>query len=456
MRGASGFIEAMELPGWDTFNSWYADALIWLRGEVLVWAAFAQLGAVLAALGAAWFAARPLKAGLALVAEMTAIHPIVRRAARVFQPLSLPLVWLILQWVSVAVASGAGWPHRLIAITVSLLTAWVVIRLATGLLASAAVARMVALIAWSIAALSILGLLTPLMAALDAASFNLGSLRLSALIVLKGILTLALLLWLAAAAGRALEARVRAVDSLTPSVQVLITKLVKILLVTTAIVAGLSAVGIDLTAFAVFSGAVGVGIGFGLQKVVSNFVSGIILLLDRSIKPGDVIAIGETYGWINSLNARFASVITRDGVEHLIPNELLITERVENWSFTHRRVRVRLPIGVAYKTDLRQAIALCIEAAQAVERVIETPTPQCLLMGFGDNSVDLELRVWIRDPQNGVANVRSDVLLQVWDRFREHGIEIPFPQRDVHLSADAPVPVVMAAAKKTPARKRKS
>lgn len=446
----------MELPGLDTFKAWFAEALVWLRGEVLVWATFAQAAAVLAALGAAWFAARPIKAGLAHLAEKTQIHPLARRAARVFQPLALPIVWLVLQWLSVSVASGAGWPNRLITITVSLLTAWVVIRLAAGLLASAAVARMVALIAWSIAALSILGLLTPLMAALDAASFNLGSLRLSALIVLKGILTLALLLWLASAAGRALEARVRAVETLTPSVQVLISKLVKILLVTVAIIAGLSAVGIDLTAFAVFSGAVGVGIGFGLQKVVSNFVSGIILLLDRSIKPGDVIAIGETYGWINSLNARFASVITRDGIEHLIPNELLITERVENWSFTHRRVRVRLPIGVSYKTDLHKAIALTIEAAQAVDRVIETPAPQCLLMGFGDNAVDLELRVWIRDPQNGVANVRSEVLLQVWDRFREHGIEIPFPQRDVHLSADAPVPVVIAGAGKAPAKRRKS
>ncbi len=446
----------MELPGWDTFKAWFAEALVWLRGEVLVWATFAQLGAVLAALAAAWFAARPLKAGLARLAEKTTIHPLARRTARVFQPLALPVVWLTLQWLSVAAASGAGWPHRLIAITVSLLTAWVVIRLATGLLASAAVARLVALIAWSIAALSILGLLTPLMAALDAAAFNLGSLRISALIVLKGVLTLALLLWLAAAGGRALEARVRAVETLTPSVQVLIAKLVKILLVTAAIVAGLSAVGIDLTAFAVFSGAVGVGIGFGLQKVVSNFVSGIILLLDRSIKPGDVIAIGETYGWINSLNARFASVITRDGVEHLIPNELLTTERVENWSFTHRRVRVRLPIGVAYKTDLHKAIALAIEAAKACERVIETPAPQCLLTGFGDSAVDLELRVWIRDPQNGIANVRSDVLLQVWDRFREHGIEIPFPQRDVHLSADAPVPVVIEGAKKASTKRRKA
>ena len=446
----------MELPGWDTLKAWFAEALVWLRSELLVWGIFAQLATVLAALAAAWFAARPLKAGLARLAENTTIHPVARRAARIFQPLALPVVWLTLQWLSVAAASGAGWPHRLITITVSLLTAWVVIRLATGLLASAAVARMVALIAWSIAALSILGLLTPLMAALDTAAFNLGSLRLSALVVLKGVLTLALLLWLAAAAGRMLEARVRAVDTLTPSVQVLISKLVRILLVTAAIVAGLSAVGIDLTAFAVFSGALGVGIGFGLQKVVSNFVSGIILLLDRSIKPGDVIAIGETYGWINSLNARFASVITRDGIEHLIPNELLITERVENWSFTHRRVRVRLPIGVSYKTDLHKAIALSIEAAMACERVIETPAPQCLLTGFGDSSVDLELRVWIRDPQNGVANVRSAILLQVWDRFREHGIEIPFPQRDVHLSADAPVSVVLEEAKNAPTKRRKA
>ena len=189
-------------------------------------------------------------------------------------------------------------------------------------------------------------------------------------------------------------------------------------LLTLAVVVGLNSVGIDLTAFAVFSGAVGVGLGFGLQKVVSNLISGVILLLDRSIKPGDVIEIGGTYGWITRLNARFVSVATRDGIEHLIPNEDLITQRVINWSYSDEKIRLHVPVGIGYGCDVRQAMALCIEAAKDVQRVLETPAPICLLKGFGESSIGLELRLWIHDPRNGITNVRSDVMLGIWDRFR--------------------------------------
>jgi small-conductance mechanosensitive channel len=143
--------------------------------------------------------------------------------------------------------------------------------------------------------------------------------------------------------------------------------------------------------------------------------------------------VGETFGWINHLSARYVSVITRDGIEHLIPNEVLITERVENWSYSDNLVRLKLPIGISYKADVRLAMALCVEAAKTTPRILENPEPRCLLKGFGDSSVDLELRVWIDDPPNGRSNVLSDVLLGVWDRFHEQGVEIPFPQRDLHL-----------------------
>ncbi len=208
----------------------------------------------------------------------------------------------------------------------------------------------------------------------------------------------------------------------------------------------MSTVGIDLTAFAVFSGAVGVGIGFGLQKVVSNLISGVILLMDKSVKPGDVITVGETYGWINTLGARYASVVTRDGTEYLIPNEDIITQQVVNWSYSNNAVRLKIPIGISYKADVRKAIALCLEAAAEVERVVDQPKSVCLLKGFGDSSVDLELRIWISDPQNGVSNVKSQVLLLVWDKFHAHDIEIPFPQRDLHIRSAEPVPVVSKAA----------
>jgi len=239
---------------------------------------------------------------------------------------------------------------------------------------------------------------------------------------------------------------------LSPSMRVLFGKLTHTVLVALAVLAGLNAVGVDLTALTVLGGAIGLGLGFGLQKVISNFVSGIILLADRSIKPGDVIVVGNTYGWVKQLSARYVSLVTRDGKEHLVPNELLITERVENWSYSDNNVRVRVPIGISYNSDVRRAIELVLEAAGESPRVLKSPSPNCLLTGFGDSSVDLELRLWINDPEEGVGNVQSDVLLRVWDKFHENGIEIPFPQRDVHIKSVPPegVPVPAPSAPSAP------
>ena len=180
------------------------------------------------------------------------------------------------------------------------------------------------------------------------------------------------------------------------------------------------------------SGAIGVGIGFGLQKVVSNFVSGIIILLDESIKPGDTISLGDTFGWIRELRARFVSVITRDGREFLIPNEDFITTQVVNWSFTDDLVRLDVPFGVSYDSDPHEVSRLAIDAAANVERVVTIgKSPVCWLKNFGDSSLDFVLRFWIKDPQNGLTNIRGKVMLALWDAFKENGIEIPFPHREV-------------------------
>ena len=195
---------------------------------------------------------------------------------------------------------------------------------------------------------------------------------------------------------------------------------------------GLNIVGLDLTALTVLSGAVGVGIGFGLQKVVSNFISGIIILLDRSIKPGDTISLGETFGWIRELRARFVSVITRDGREFLIPNEDFITREVINWSFSDEYVRLDVPFGVSYSSDPHEVSRLAIEAASSVDRVDTTrKKPVCWMVGFGDSSIDFKLRFWIRDPQQGLTNIRGKVLLALWDAFKENGVEFPFPHREI-------------------------
>jgi small-conductance mechanosensitive channel len=188
-----------------------------------------------------------------------------------------------------------------------------------------------------------------------------------------------------------------------------------------------------LTAFAVFSGAVGIGIGLGLQKSIANLFSGVLLLMDKSIKPGDLITVGDTYGIVESLNARYASVKRMDGTEHLIPNENLIGQEVINWTHTDKLIRPDIVIGVHYQSDVRKAMELCVQSAIEVQRVLDSPEPECLLIGFGDNSVDLKLRFWINDPERGVINVKSEILLGIWDKFREHDIEIPYPQRDLHI-----------------------
>ncbi|HEX4506617.1 MAG TPA: mechanosensitive ion channel domain-containing protein [Alphaproteobacteria bacterium] len=343
------------------------------------------------------------------------------------------LILLLLVWAGRLAFHEAGRHARLLHLAENLALAWVVIRFTSGLVRNHRIATAIAIAAWLLAALNIVGLLDPAIHLMDSMGVTIGHFRLSLLLVVKSIIFLTVLLWAANISSRVIEQRLTTFQTMAPAMQVLAAKLAKVVLITLAVVIALNAVGIDLTAFAVFSGAIGVGIGFGLQKVVSNLISGVILLLDRSIKPGDVIEIAGTYGWITRLNARFVSVSTRDGIEHLIPNEDLITQRVTNWSYSDEKVRLHVPVGIGYRSDVRQAMALCIESAKDVKRVLEAPAPICLLKGFGDSSIDLELRFWIRDPRNGTANVRSEVMLGIWDRFRENDIELPFPQRDLHI-----------------------
>lgn len=344
-----------------------------------------------------------------------------------------PAFWLLFQTIGIIVFSFIDLPAKLITITANLTAAWVAIRFFSAFVRNVIFSKFIALTVWTIAALNIVSWLDPTVKLLDSVAFSVGELNISLLTVIKGLITLGLLLWFAVSISNLAERHIRNVSSLTPSLQVLLTKLVKIALITFAILIGISSVGIDITALAVFSGAVGVGIGFGLQKIVSNFISGIILLIDRSIKPGDVIEVDDTYGWINKLSGRHVSVITRDGKEHLIPNEDLITQRVINWSYSSKRVRLHIPFGVSYKADPHKVRELALEAASKVSRLLSNPAPVCLMKEFGDNSVNFELRVWIDDPSNGVSNVISAIMFELWDAFKASNVEIPFPQRDVHL-----------------------
>ena len=215
--------------------------------------------------------------------------------------------------------------------------------------------------------------------------------------------------------------------------QVLAVKFLQVSLYGAAFFVALKLVGVDFTGLAFLSGAIGVGLGFGLQKVVSNLVSGIIILLDKSVKPGDVISLNDTFGWINALGARYVSITTRDGKEYLIPNEDLITGQVVNWSHSNEFVRLDIFFGTSYGDDPHLVRRIAVEAALSVTRVLSDRPPVCHIVGFGDSSVDYILRFWISDPTGGLTNIRGNVYLALWDAFKANGISIPFPQREVRV-----------------------
>ena len=281
-----------------------------------------------------------------------------------------------------------------------------------------------------------LGGLQPLLATLDRASLAVGTRRLSILGLVNALVVIVVLFAVARLANKVLTHSIGKMGRLDVSQRTLVQKLAGIAVIVVAALIGIDLLGIDLTALAVFSGALGLAIGFGLQKTVGNLLSGLILLMDRSVKPGDVIVVGDTFGAVSKIGVRAVSVVTRDGKEHLIPNEQLMVEPVENWSYSSRNVRIHIPVGVAYSTDLPLAQKLMIEAATSAERVLKSPAPTVWLRGFGDSSVDHEILAWISDPEAGVGNVQSEILNRLWLLFQKHEIEIPFPQRDIHIRTE--------------------
>ena len=367
----------------------------------------------------------------------------------------------ILLWISVEAMQAVTWISRsyLIGIAAKLCTAWVIISIASRLIRNRFMAKTIALIAWTVAALSILNLLPQTISGLDSIGIQMQGIRLTPLLVVKSILTVSTMVWLALLLGRFADNRIKTSEDLNPSLQVLLGKLIKAALMIIAVLAACSFVGIDLTALAVFSGAIGLGIGFGLQKVVSNLISGIILLVDKSIKPGDVISVGDTYGKINELAARYASVISRDGREYLIPNEDLITSQVVNWSYSSDLVRIDLDFGVTYEASPHMVRDLAKAVAATHKRVQAVPPPVCHITEFADSSINYKLRFWIRDPGQGTVNVRGDVFLLLWDGLHEAGIDIPYPHRDVamrgpvkvELTSPPPKPKRQTRAKRTKA-----
>lgn len=286
---------------------------------------------------------------------------------------------------------------------------------------------------WGLVTLHVLGLLPVIIEVLDEYALTFGKTRFSLYTVTSFVLSIALLSLVALWLNNAMQAMLRRSQLLDDSIKIVLNKVSRFVLLTLAVVIAMTTAGIDLTALAVFGGALGVGLGLGLQRIVSNFVGGIILAFEESIRPGDVISIGSNFGVVVGLHARYIQVHDRDGRDVLIPNETLLTAEIVNWSHGDRNVRFRLPVQISYQNDPQVAMDILEQAARETERVLADPPPVARLLGFADNGINLELRLWVNDPENGVNNVRSDVYLRIWREFMARGIVIPAPQREVRL-----------------------
>lgn len=359
-------------------------------------------------------------------------------ALALMTPLALYLVLTVIR-----VGLGAlDRPVAIVSAAISLMSAWLVIRAVTLIIRSHFWSTLAFYIVWPIAALDVFGLLDDVIAQLQALAIPLGEtsegepVSLSLFDVLRTMIYFGLLFSVASFAGRAIDRQLQQSDEISPALSALISKVLGVLLPVLALLIALQMTGFNLATLAIFSGAVGIGVGLGLQKTVSNFAAGFTLLADKSIKPGDAIEVDGQFGWVTGMQARYVSIRTRDGTEMLLPNDHFINNGVTNWSKSDHIVRMHAPFGVSYNTrDLKKVQSLAIEAAKTVNRVVSERDPVCNVMEFGDSSVNFDLRFWIRDPQNGQANVRSDVYLAIWDRLHEEGIEIPFPQMDLHVKA---------------------
>ena len=400
-----------------------------------------ELGVLLLAAAGAFLVHRTVGQGLAARAEEGDEYTVRYLALKTLQRILFPISMLLGVLAGRALLQFQDSPVTLLDLAVPLLVSLASIRLLIYFLrktfrpgpAVKAWENLIATSIWIVVALHLLGWLPAVLKGLDGMAMQVGSTRISLLATLKLVLALALLWLLAQWLGRVIENRISRAEYVNAGMQVALVKLSKFILLVLVFLLALDAVGIDLTALTVFGGALGVGLGFGLQRIASNFISGFIVLFDRSIRPGDVITIDNKLGWVQELRARYVVVMDRDGVERLIPNETLITNEVINWSYSDRNVRMKIPVSISYDNDPEQALALLAEAAKANPRVLADPAPTTRLMAFGDSGVELELRVWIQDPEAGLGSVRSDINLAIWRAFKDAGIVIPYPQRDLHI-----------------------
>jgi small-conductance mechanosensitive channel len=399
---------------------------------------YLQFGLMLAAAGIAFAADATIRSRIDMTSFAMGWPLPLRHFVRVLVGSASTAVFAVLVIAERVAMYHSTWPSRsyLLVVAAKLALAWLVIRLVTSVIRNAFIVQLVSLTAWVVAALSIIGQLDPAIAALDSVAIVLGGLRLTPLLVIEFGALLIGALWLTNIASNFVESRINQSTDLTPSIQVLLVKMIRVGLMVLAITIAMGAVGINLSALAVFSGAVGVGIGIGLQKIVANFISGIILLADKSVKPGDLVTIGDSSGRISAMKTRYISVAAGDGREFLIPNEDLVTQKVTNWTYTDKNTLVKVAFGTNYDADPRLVCKLAVDVAAAAKRAIKGKPPNCILTEFAEAGMKFALTFWIADP-DGMDNVKSDVMLALWDAFKREGIRVPYPVREIRIRGGA-------------------
>jgi small-conductance mechanosensitive channel len=404
-----------------------------------------QLAVMVAALALGLWIARLLRRGIVPPEAPDGWRDRVREFAWLGAPYAAVLLVL-------AAAGGLmhvlGTPDRVVEIAVRLIALLLLIRIVVYVfrVSMGARARLkgwgttITFLVWAFLSLHLLGWGETLIGLLDGIGINAGQTRISVWSVMKLLVTVSLFIVVALWIARWFERHVLKLDALAPNMRIGIAKFTQAFLVGLSVLVGLNAAGLDLTTLNVLTGAIGIGLGFGLQSIAANFVSGFVLLMDRSIKPGDVISFTGTtgtttegFGWVKELHGRYVVVLDRDGVSTLVPNQHLITNPVINWSYTDPRVRLKLPVRVSYRSDPELAMRLLLRATEGHPRILRDQPPVARLMAFGDSGIELELRFWIPDPHEGVNNVRSDVNRAIWRLFAENGIVIPVAQREVRL-----------------------
>ncbi len=364
-----------------------------------------------------------------------------QRLGTIKKRLAYPIILTCLLLLYLPIAKTLSYPSNLVYLISCLSIAFIIIRFVMNFFENNVFSRMITWVIWIAVALKVTDMSDVTYQSLESIRFSIGQFDTSLWIIIKTLVVFLVLIWISVQMVRIFDSWVKRVDEFSPSHRVLAQKFFRVFVTISILIFGLNSIGVEIQTLAIFSGAIGVGLGFGMQKVVSNFISGIILLLDRSIKPGDVIAVGSTqgggekdvFGWVRSLGARYVSIITRDGKEHLIPNELLITDHVENWSHSNDQIRLKIPFIITYDSDVEKALEILVESANARPRVVNKNKTGARVLELSDEGVKMQLRVWISDPVNGVVNVRSFILRDIIKRFKEEGIKVPYRMQELMI-----------------------